>query len=131
MTFLLFVDEDGAPIVIVDSIAKKYSRSMIAVYDVSFTCKEGECFGLLGVNGAGKTTTFSILSGIIPPTQGNAFIKSYSLEQNKQKVLNCVFFNIFNISNYIFTPYLFFPFFFFFTVLILYGLLSSVFFSDW
>ncbi|XP_014274392.1 phospholipid-transporting ATPase ABCA3 [Halyomorpha halys] len=85
---LSLTDEDGAPIVIVDSIAKKYSRSMIAVYDVSFTCKEGECFGLLGVNGAGKTTTFSILSGMIPPTQGNAFIKSYSLEQNKQKCLS-------------------------------------------
>lgn len=85
---LSLTDEDGAPIVIVDSIAKKYSRSMIAVYDVSFTCKEGECFGLLGVNGAGKTTTFSILSGMIPPTQGNAFIKSYSLEQNKRKCLS-------------------------------------------
>ncbi|CAH1393001.1 unnamed protein product [Nezara viridula] len=85
---LSLTDEDGAPIVIVDSIAKKYSRSMIAVYDVSFTCKEGECFGLLGVNGAGKTTTFSILSGMILPTQGNAFIKSYSLEQNKRKCLS-------------------------------------------
>src|SRR5690606_33135914 len=43
-----------------------------------------ECFGLLGVNGAGKTTTFSMLTGDLTPSDGNAFINDgqYSLLGN-------------------------------------------------
>lgn len=39
---------------------------------VSFDCREGEVFGLLGANGAGKTTTLRMLSTIITPTSGTA-----------------------------------------------------------
>ncbi len=41
-----------------------------AVADVSFTVKEGICFGLLGPNGAGKTTTMEIVEDIIAPSSG-------------------------------------------------------------
>jgi ATP-binding cassette subfamily A (ABC1) protein 3 len=37
--------------------------SLVAVSDLSFGLKQGECFALLGVNGAGKTTTFKSLTG--------------------------------------------------------------------
>jgi sodium transport system ATP-binding protein len=46
--------------------------TILAVDHVSFECREGEVFGLLGANGAGKTTTLRMLSTIITPTAGTA-----------------------------------------------------------
>ncbi|KAL4492594.1 hypothetical protein ABPG72_007707 [Tetrahymena utriculariae] len=55
-------------------------RIKVAVDRVSFGIKQGEVFTLLGVNGAGKTTTFKILSGEILPTDGEAHIAGYSVQ---------------------------------------------------
>uniref|UniRef100_A0A8C2T8T8 P-type phospholipid transporter n=1 Tax=Coturnix japonica TaxID=93934 RepID=A0A8C2T8T8_COTJA len=41
--------------------------------------RPGECFGLLGVNGAGKTTTFSMLTGDIEVTSGDAVVAGSSI----------------------------------------------------
>lgn len=46
----------------------------------------GECFGLLGVNGAGKTTTFKMLMGDETISDGNAYVKGYSVRTNLRKV---------------------------------------------
>jgi len=46
--------------------------AIVAVDRVSFDCREGEVFGLIGANGAGKTTTLRMLSTIIMPTSGTA-----------------------------------------------------------
>lgn len=48
----------------------KYYDTHKAVDDLSFTVKDGEIFGLLGVNGAGKTTTFRMIIGLLKPTSG-------------------------------------------------------------
>ncbi|MBN2496606.1 MAG: ABC transporter ATP-binding protein [Deltaproteobacteria bacterium] len=45
-----------------------------AVNDVSFTVKQGECVGLLGLNGAGKTTLLRMLACLLAPTAGTARI---------------------------------------------------------
>jgi ABC-2 type transport system ATP-binding protein len=41
--------------------------------------QKGEIFSLLGPNGAGKTTTISMISGLIEPTRGDAFIGGFSI----------------------------------------------------
>ena len=41
-----------------------------AVDDVSFTCRPGQIYGLLGANGAGKTTSFYMMVGLISPDSG-------------------------------------------------------------
>ncbi|MFO7792094.1 MAG: ABC transporter ATP-binding protein [Candidatus Saliniplasma sp.] len=46
-----------------------------AVKDVSFNVEKGEFFGFLGPNGAGKTTTIRMLTGLITPDSGEAFIE--------------------------------------------------------
>ncbi len=61
------------PILSANHLVKKYGDHT-AVNDVSFTIEEGEVFGLLGPNGAGKSTTIAMLSGLFPPTTGDATI---------------------------------------------------------
>jgi ribosome-dependent ATPase len=45
-----------------------------AVDRVSFTIERGEIFGFLGSNGCGKTTTMKMLTGLLPPTAGEAHL---------------------------------------------------------
>jgi ABC-2 type transport system ATP-binding protein len=50
-----------------------------AVKGINLTVSKGEIFSLLGPNGAGKTTTISMISGLIEPTRGDAFIGGHSI----------------------------------------------------
>lgn len=43
-----------------------------AVDDVSFRIRRGEIFGFVGSNGCGKTTTMKMLTGLLPPSEGQA-----------------------------------------------------------
>ena len=45
-----------------------------AVDRVSFEVKRGEIFGLLGPNGSGKTTTIRMITGLLTPTSGSAYV---------------------------------------------------------
>jgi len=56
-------------IIEVNALTKHY-RDVHAVNGISFSIKQGQCFGLLGPNGAGKTTTIEIIEGINAPTSG-------------------------------------------------------------
>ncbi len=55
-------------------IEKFYGR-VHALRDVNLTIRKGEIVGLLGDNGAGKSTLIKVLSGAVPYTSGQIFIK--------------------------------------------------------
>lgn len=65
---------NGAPLLEVKSLFKHYGK-VKAVNDVSFSVREGSCFGLLGPNGAGKTTTIEIMESIQKPDSGEIYYK--------------------------------------------------------
>ena len=57
-----------------------------AVDSISFECRPGEVFGLLGANGAGKTTTLRMLSTILAPTSGTATLMGHDVVADPQGV---------------------------------------------
>src|SRR5690606_11388859 len=46
----------------------------VAVDHVSFRIRRGEIFGFLGSNGCGKSTTMKMLTGLLPATEGRAWL---------------------------------------------------------
>jgi ABC-2 type transport system ATP-binding protein len=59
-------------------LTKRYG-TRTAIQDISFRVERGEILGFLGPNGAGKTTTMRILTGYMPPTDGNASIDGHDV----------------------------------------------------
>ena len=57
-----------------------------ALKDVSFDALPGQIFGLLGPNGAGKTTALRILSTVLHPTSGTAWINGQDIRKDSQAV---------------------------------------------
>ena len=57
-----------------------------AVQGVSFDVQPGEIFSLLGPNGAGKTTTISMLSTLLRPDEGDAFVMGHSIRRDPMAV---------------------------------------------
>ena len=69
----------------VDSLTKKFG-DFKAVDNISFQVEEGEIFGFLGPNGAGKSTTMMILTTLLKPTSGNAFVGGYDVISDAKNV---------------------------------------------
>ncbi len=69
-------------IINVENLTKIYNGNVLAVDHISFEVYEGEIFGFLGPNGAGKTTTIHMLTTLIPPTEGDAFIDGLSIRRD-------------------------------------------------
>jgi branched-chain amino acid transport system permease protein len=64
---------DG-PLLRVDKVRKQFG-GLVAVADLSFEVRPGEILGLIGPNGAGKSTTFALISGALPLTSGQVYLR--------------------------------------------------------
>lgn len=97
--------KEGEVLISVDNISKKFTRSFkrslmyglqdifsditgrsieheklrkdefLAVDNVSFELRRGECIGLIGPNGAGKSTLLKLLNGLVKPDHGKISIR--------------------------------------------------------
>ncbi len=55
-----------------------------AIRGLDFTLARGEVFGLLGPNGAGKTTTVRLLTALIAPSEGRAFVAGFDVSTSPE-----------------------------------------------
>ncbi len=69
-----------------DKLSKVYSSGLKAVNEISIKVKNGEIFGFLGPNGAGKSTTIMILTTLLKPTSGKAFVAGFDVTTNAKDV---------------------------------------------
>ncbi|MCP4538381.1 MAG: ABC transporter ATP-binding protein [Chloroflexi bacterium] len=68
-----------------DGLTKKFD-DFTAVDGVTLSVAPGEILALLGHNGAGKTTTVRMLSAILRPTAGQAFVAGHNVAEQPREV---------------------------------------------
>ncbi len=67
-------------------LVRRKVKKVEALKGISFKVEKGTVFGLLGPNGAGKTTTVKILSTLLVPDKGRAWIMGYDVLEEPEKV---------------------------------------------
>jgi len=70
--------------IVTRGLVKRFG-SFTAVAGIDLEVKEGELFGLLGPNGAGKTTLVRMLSGLLHPTSGEAFVAGVNVRREPDR----------------------------------------------
>lgn len=65
---------------------RKEFGALVAVEGLDLEVRRGEVFGLLGPNGSGKTTTIRMLTGLMEPTAGEAFVAGVDVRRDPEEV---------------------------------------------
>jgi ABC-2 type transport system ATP-binding protein len=69
----------------VKNLSKFYDHFR-AVDNLSFDIAPGNIVGFLGPNGAGKSTTMKMLTGFLPPSEGEIFINERSIDSDARAI---------------------------------------------
>ena len=72
-----------------EGLTKKFG-DITAVEDLNLEIPSGEVFGFLGPNGAGKTTTVRLLTCLIGPTSGKAWVNGYAIGTDDKEIRRSV-----------------------------------------
>jgi len=76
-------------IIEIQRLSKQYGK-VTALNDLSLEVEEGSVVGFIGPNGAGKTTTMRILTTLLSPTLGRAWVAGHSVTENPYEVRRVV-----------------------------------------
>ena len=81
------------PAVIANNLVKKYGtkkQTVDALKGISFEVNEGELFGIIGPDGAGKTILFRIITTILIPDGGSAYVDNLDVVKDFKAIRNRV-----------------------------------------
>lgn len=80
------------PAIVCEQLRREYRSGRrngpvtVAVDDLDLVIEPGQIFGLLGPNGAGKTTLIKVLTTLLAPTSGKAFVAGHDVDREGAKV---------------------------------------------
>jgi ribosome-dependent ATPase len=72
---------DADPVIVARDLTCRFG-DFTAVDKVNFTIERGEIFGFVGSNGCGKSTTMKMLTGLLPPSEGEALLFGKPLDSS-------------------------------------------------
>src|SRR5579885_1704906 len=75
--------------VVTRGLTRRYG-GLVAVDNLTLTVAPGEIFGLLGPNGAGKTTTIKMLTTLLPPSDGRAWVAGHDVVREAVQVRRAI-----------------------------------------
>ncbi|HET7889812.1 MAG TPA: ribosome-associated ATPase/putative transporter RbbA [Bradyrhizobium sp.] len=73
------LDSAAEPVIVAKQLTCRFG-DFTAVDQVNFSIRRGEIFGFVGSNGSGKTTTMKMLTGLLPPSGGEALIFGQAMQ---------------------------------------------------
>lgn len=76
-------------IIEIEALTKQYGE-LTALNKLSLSVEEGAVVGFIGPNGAGKTTTMRVLTTLLQPTGGQAWVAGYSVTDQPRDVRRVV-----------------------------------------
>ncbi len=71
------------------NLVKQYGK-LQAVNNLNLEVPEGAIYGFVGPNGAGKTTTMRILTTLMRPTSGEAYVAGYAVTKDPRNVRRAI-----------------------------------------
>ncbi|MEW5987373.1 MAG: ABC transporter ATP-binding protein [Chloroflexota bacterium] len=79
------IQNPKSKIIKTENLTKRYN-GLTALDDLNLSVEEGAVVGFIGPNGAGKTTTMRILTTLLKPTSGRAWVAGYSVTAEPRQV---------------------------------------------
>ena len=76
--------EDGL-VIRTESLTRRFG-SLVAVDRLDLVVRKGVIFGFLGPNGAGKSTTINMLTSLLPPSAGTAWVAGFDIQREPLEV---------------------------------------------
>ncbi|HET8822326.1 MAG TPA: ATP-binding cassette domain-containing protein [Thermoleophilaceae bacterium] len=67
-------------------LVREFKKGPRAVDGIDLRVEPGEVYGFLGPNGAGKSTTVHMLTTLLPPTEGRAWVAGYDVVEQGPEV---------------------------------------------
>jgi ABC-2 type transport system ATP-binding protein len=77
--------DSGASAIRTNGLTRTFGK-FTAVDHVTFDVRPGEVFGFLGANGAGKTTAIRMLTGLLTPSSGEAWVAGHDVYRESEKI---------------------------------------------
>ncbi len=74
------------PAIETQELVREFKKGPRAVDGINLRVEPGEVYGFLGPNGAGKSTTVHMLTTLLPPTAGRAWVAGHDVVENGPKV---------------------------------------------